>query len=41
MLELDIEDYNDMIPDESNILYDSILKRFTNSITDNALLLLR
>ena len=36
-----IEDYNDMIPDESNSLYDSILKHFTNSITDNALLLLR
>lgn len=38
---LDIEDYNDSIPDESNSLYDSIQKRLTNSITDNALLLLR
>jgi hypothetical protein len=38
---LDIEDYNDLIPDESNSLYDSIQKRLTNSITDNALLLLR
>ena len=38
---LNIEDYNDMIPDESNSLYDSILKHLTNSITDNALLLLR
>jgi len=38
---LNIEDYNDMIPVESNILYDTILKHLTNSFTYNALLILR
>ncbi|MDQ3983980.1 MAG: hypothetical protein M3222_02360 [Thermoproteota archaeon] len=27
---LDIEDYNDMIPDEVNMLYDRLLKYFTD-----------
>ena len=31
-----IEDYKDMILDESKMLYDSLLHHFTNSIMDNA-----